>query len=180
MQVVVQLAFVRITVIGRRPFDIRTYVPAGGTRPIAIGPTVVVAFPPHLEQQVVGAVVAERGVELEAEPLIGRGGDVAGLAVEYLYRRLTVVVVGVRIRDRGFGGMATLQSELVEIAGVLGLGSVPLPLNDVAGGNGVRLQDQRLAPEGVVSTPAERVVDREVAAADGDELGPGQGPGQDN
>jgi hypothetical protein len=71
--------------------------------------------------------------------------------------------------------MATLEPELVKIAGILRIRRVPLPLGDVAGGNGVRLQDQRLAPEGVVSTPAERIVDREIAAADGDEVGLGRG-----
>ncbi|MEE8640424.1 MAG: hypothetical protein V3T41_08440 [bacterium] len=46
-----------------------------------------------------------------------------------------------------------------------------------ASGNGVRLQDQRLTPEGVVSTPAERIVNREIAAANGDNVHLGRGCG---
>ena len=90
-------------------------------------------------------------------------------------RRLAVVVVGVRIGQRGFGGVATLKPELVKIAGILRQGRVPLPFGNVAGGKGVRLQDQRLAPEGVVSTSAKGIVNREIAAADGDEVGLGRG-----
>jgi hypothetical protein len=104
---------------------------------------------------------------------------VAGFAVVDLDRRLAVVVVGVRIGQGGFGGMATLETELVKIAGILRQRRVPLPFDNVAGGNGVRLQDQRLAPEGVVSTPAKRIVDREIAAADGNEVGLGRGPSQE-
>ncbi len=71
--------------------------------------------------------------------------------------------------------MATLEPEFVEIARLLRIGGVPFPLRNVAGGNGVRLQDQRLAPEGVVSAPAERIVDGEITAADGDDGGLGRG-----
>jgi hypothetical protein len=75
--------------------------------------------------------------------------------------------------------MTTLETELVKIAGILRQGRVPFPFRNVAGGNGVRLQDQRLAPEGVVSTSAERIVNREIAAADRDEVGLGRSRGQE-
>jgi hypothetical protein len=177
VEVVVYLALVGIAVVRRRTLYVRAYVPARRTRPVRIRPAVVVAFPPHLEQQVVGAVVLESRVELEAEPLVRRRGDAAGFAVENLDRRIAVVIVGVRVGERSLGGVAALEAELVEIARLLRQGGVPLPLGNVARGKGVRLQDQRLAPEGVVSTPAERIVGREIAAADGDEAGLGRGPG---
>ena len=179
MEVVEYLALVGIAAKRRRTLNIRTYVPARRPRPVRISVAVVVALPPHLEQQIVRAVVAERLVKLEAEPLVGRSGDAAGIAVVNLNRRLAVVVVGVRFGQRGSGGVATLEPELVKIAGILRQGGVPLPFGNIAGGNGVRLQDQRLAPEGVVSTSAERIVNREIAAADGDEVGLGRGRGQE-
>jgi hypothetical protein len=71
--------------------------------------------------------------------------------------------------------MATLQPEFVEVAGLLRLRCVPLPLDNVAGGNVVRLQDQRLGPVGVISSAAERIVNREIATADRYEVGLGRG-----
>lgn len=179
MEVVEYLALVGIAAKRRRPLYVRTYVPARVGPPIRIRPAVVVAFPPHLEEQVVRAVVAERRVKLEAEPLVGRSGDAARVAVVNLDRRIAVVVVDVRIGQRGFGGVATLKPELVKIAGILRQRRVPFPFGNVAGGSGVRLQDQRLAPEGVISTSAERVVGREIAAADGNEVGLGRGRRQE-
>ena len=171
------LALIGIAVVRRRPLYVRTYVPARISPPVRIRVAVVVAFPPHLEEQVVGAVVAERRIEIEAEPLIRGGGDAARIPVVNLDRRLAVVVVGVGFGERSLRGVATLETEFVEIARLLRLGGVPFPLDNVAGGNGVRLQDQRLAPEGVVSAPAKRIINREIAAADGDEGGLGRGRG---
>lgn len=179
MEVVEYLALVGIAAKRRRPLDVRTYVPARVRPPIRIRPAVVVAFPPHLEEQVIRAVVGERLVEVEAEPLVGGRGDATGVAVINLDRRLAVVVVDVRIGQRGFGGVATLEPELVKIAGILRQRRVPLPPGNIAGGNGVRLQDQCLAPEGVVSTSAERIVNREIAAAYRDEVGLGRGRRQE-
>jgi hypothetical protein len=62
--------------------------------------------------------------------------------------------------------VAKFKAEFIEIAGRLSLRRVPLPFRYVARGNGVRLQDQRLAPISVVSTAAVRVIYGGPLAAD--------------
>lgn len=100
VEVVRYLSLVGVTVIRRRPLDIRIHIPACLGRPVGVRVAVVIAYPPYFEKQVVGAVVLERLVEVEAEPFVRRGGDARRVAVINLERRFAVVVFGVRVGER--------------------------------------------------------------------------------
>jgi hypothetical protein len=75
--------------------------------------------------------------------------------------------------------VAKFKAEFIEIARRLILRRVPFPPGYIARGNGVRLQDQRLAPKSVVSTTAVRIIHGGALAADRNQARHRRARGQD-
>jgi hypothetical protein len=132
----------------------------------AVGVAAAVRIPVDLHDQVARTVVIERSIEVEAEPHVRRGRDVRrGLAVNQDGRIAVVVGREVIGEGREFR-VAAPQLEVVIRPGTTGV-RVPLPFRNGPRRNGVRRQNQSLAPHRVdASTSPERVRAIRARAAD--------------
>lgn len=141
---------------------------------VAISVAAAVRVPLDLHDQVVRAVVVERSIEVEAEPHVRRGRDILRALAVNQYGRIAAVVGGeVTGKGRAFRVAAT-QLEVVERPGAAGV-RVPFPFRDGPRRNGIRRQNQSLAPYGIdASTSPERVQRIRTRAADGYRTGEGR------
>ena len=139
MQFVADLSGVRVAVPGRAVLDVGYDEARTRGVGVGVGAGFGTRLPAQLEDEVARAVVDERGVEVEAEPLVGAGGDIGPGAVENLGRRGAGVVVGVGRREGGSRGVAELEREVVEAAGSEYVGEEPLPFRNRTRGYGVGL-----------------------------------------
>lgn len=85
----------RVAVLGHAVLDVGYDEARADGRGVSIGAGFGPRFPPQLEEKIPRAVILERRVEAEAEPLVGAGCDVGLGAIENLDRRSAGVVVGV-------------------------------------------------------------------------------------
>jgi hypothetical protein len=173
MDVLLDAAGVRVAGLGFAVCHERNDGPAHEVpAPVGIGVgLVLLPHPPDLDDQVVAAVVVERRVEGEAEPVVQFGVKLHGVAVEDLRRRVAGVVVGVLLAQGAPRGVAKLDAELEIFTGLDLLAyAEPLPRRNLPGGQRVRGQYEVLHPAGLApSTTAERVVAVRAPLAD-DEL----------
>ena len=127
-----------------------------GIRP-AVRITAGIGIPINLHDEVVYPVVLKRRIEIEAEPSRRHDANVLGAPAVYFHRLIARVISSEIRGERGEVGVTATEFEIVERTRVTGVG-VPFPFRYRAGGNGVRRQNQSLAPYGVdASTPAERI-----------------------
>lgn len=131
----------------------------------------------HADQQVVGAVVGKRGVEVDVKPSVGVGRDGPGA-------RIDLVVGGEGLGIDGIGEGASrhvfhVDVDVVGIFGAVGVGDVEAKGTDVSGKLNLIRQEKMLGEGVVVQGVDGHLVADGVVVAEGDGLGMGHdGHGQ--
>jgi hypothetical protein len=143
-------------------------VPEGGLRVEVPGGNgrLVVAPPPHLDDEVFTAAVSGGSGAVEAEPLVAGGRyDEPAVAVDE-GRRIAAVVADERGRDLAQRRFAQRYLGVAEAGARRRGGGVPIHPRDVARELQLAGQHQDLAPELVASRPAPRALLRALLGAD--------------